>query len=53
VVNGIVAVPLFDVITLIASKKSVMGAFSSSWSIVILGTAAVMGVVAVLMFTRG
>ena len=52
VINGVVAVPLLVVITLIASKKSVMGAFTASPPIVILGwiTTAVMGVAAVRMF---
>jgi Mn2+/Fe2+ NRAMP family transporter len=55
VINGVVAVPLVVVIILIASRKSVMGAFTSSRSIVILGwiTAAVMGLAAVLMFIPG
>ena len=55
VINGVVAVPLVVVIILIASKKSVMGTFTSSRSIVILGwiTAAVMGLAAVLMFIPG
>ena len=52
VINGVVAVPLMVVIILLASRKSVMGAFTSSRSIVILGWigAAVMGLAAVLMF---
>ena len=37
VINGVVAVPLMVVIILLASKKSVMGAFTASRSIVILG----------------
>jgi Mn2+/Fe2+ NRAMP family transporter len=55
VINGVVAVPLLVVITLIASKKSVMGAFTASRPIVILGwiTTAVMGVAAVRMFIPG
>ena len=55
VINGVVAVPLLVVITLIASSKSVMGAFTSSRPIVILGWAAVaiMGLAAVLMFIPG
>ena len=55
VINGVVAVPLLVVITLIASKKSVMGAFTSSRPIVILGwmTTAVMGLAAVRMFIPG
>jgi Mn2+/Fe2+ NRAMP family transporter len=55
VINGIVAVPLLVVIVLIASRKSVMGAFTASRTIVILGwiTVAVMGLAAVLMFIPG
>lgn len=55
VINGVVAVPLLVVITLIASSKSVMGAFTSSRPVVILGWAAVaiMGLAAVLMFIPG
>ncbi len=55
VINGVVAVPLLVVVTLIASRKSVMGAFTSSRSIVILGwtATAVMGLAAVLMFLPG
>jgi len=55
VINGVVAVPLVVVIILIASSKSVMGAFTSSRLIVILGwiTAAVMGLAAVLMSIPG
>ena len=52
VINGVVAVPLLVVITLIASNKSVMGAFTASRFIVSLGwiATAVMGVAAVWMF---
>lgn len=52
VINGVVAVPLVVVITLLASKKSVMGSFTSGWPIVVLGwiTAVVMGAAAVSMF---
>jgi Mn2+/Fe2+ NRAMP family transporter len=55
VINGIVAVPLMVVIILIASSKSVMGAYTSSRPIVTLGWigAAVMGLAAVLMFIPG
>jgi Mn2+/Fe2+ NRAMP family transporter len=55
VINGIVAVPLMVVIILIASSKSVMGAYTSSRPIVMLGWigAAVMGLAAVLMFVPG
>ncbi|WP_375783711.1 NRAMP family divalent metal transporter [Bradyrhizobium sp. Pha-3] len=52
VINGVVAVPLMAVIILLASKKSVMGPFTSSRPIVALGwiATAVMGLAAVLMF---
>lgn len=52
VINGVVAVPLMAVIILLASKRSVMGSYVSSWSIVFLGWIAtfVMGVAAILMF---
>ena len=55
VINGVVAVPLMVVIILLASRKSVMGAFTSSLPIVILGWigAAVMGLAALLMFMPG
>jgi Mn2+/Fe2+ NRAMP family transporter len=52
VINGIVAVPLMVVIILLASKKSVMGTFTASRSLIILGwiATAVMGAAAVWMF---
>ena len=55
VINGVVAVPLMVVIVLIASSKSVMGAFTSSRPILALGWigAAVMGLAAVLMLIPG
>jgi Mn2+/Fe2+ NRAMP family transporter len=55
VINGVVAVPLMVVIIMIASRKSVMGAFTSSRPILILGWIAtgVMGLAAVLMFIPG
>ena len=55
VINGVVAVPLMIVIILLASKTSVMGAFTASRSIVALGwtAAAVMGAAAVRMFMPG
>ena len=55
VINGLVAVPLMVVIVLLASSKSVMGAFTSSRPIVILGWIgiAVMGAAAVMMFVPG
>ena len=51
VINGVVAVPLMVVIILIASRKSVMGAFKSSRHIVVLGWigTAIMGLAAALM----
>ena len=51
VINGVVAVPLMVVIILIASRKSVMGAFTSSRHIIVLswiGTG-IMGLAAALM----
>jgi Mn2+/Fe2+ NRAMP family transporter len=55
VINGVVAVPLLVVIILIASRKSVMGAFTSSWKIRTLGWigTAIMGLAAVLMLVPG
>ena len=51
VINGVVAVPLLVVITLLISKKAVMGEFTGSRWLVTLGwiTAVVMGVAAVCM----
>jgi Mn2+/Fe2+ NRAMP family transporter len=51
VINGVVAVPLMAVIILLISKKSVMGAFTASRSLIILGwiATAVMGAAAVRM----
>jgi Mn2+/Fe2+ NRAMP family transporter len=37
VINGVVAVPLMAVIILLASKKSVMGAYVASRPIIVLG----------------
>jgi len=55
VINGIVAVPLLVVIILLASSKSVMGAFTASRPILALGWigAAVMGFAAMLMLIPG
>jgi len=55
VINGIVAVPLMAVIILLASKKSVMGAFTASRGIIILGwiATAVMGIAAIWMLVPG
>jgi len=55
VINGVVAVPLMAVIILLVSKKSVMGAFTASRTLVILGwiATAVMGAAAVRMLIPG
>jgi Mn2+/Fe2+ NRAMP family transporter len=55
VINGVVAVPLMAVITLLVSKKSVMGTFTASRTIVVLGwiATAVMGAAAVRMLIPG
>lgn len=52
VINGVVAVPLVVVIILLASKKSVMGRFTASRALIVLGwiTATVMAAAAVVMF---
>ncbi len=52
VINGVVAVPLMVVILLLVSRKSVMGQFTASKPIVILGWLAtvLMGAAAVRMF---
>jgi Mn2+/Fe2+ NRAMP family transporter len=52
VINGVVAVPLMVVIILLASKRSVMGQFTSSRPILALCwiATAVMGLAAILMF---
>jgi Mn2+/Fe2+ NRAMP family transporter len=51
VINGVVAVPLLAVITILASKKSVMGRFTAGPAIVALGwiTTAVMAFAALAM----
>jgi Mn2+/Fe2+ NRAMP family transporter len=55
VINGVVAVPLMVVIMILVSRKSVMGAFTASRSLILLGSIAtlVMGAAAVLMFIPG
>jgi len=55
VINGVVAVPLMVVIIILVSKKSVMGAFTASRPLIILGwiATAVMGAAAVAMFIPG
>jgi len=52
VINGVVAVPLMVVIILLASKKSVMGAFTAPRNLIVLGwiATAVMGAAALRMF---
>ncbi len=52
VINGVVAVPLMAVIIVLVSKKSVMGAYTVSRPLIILGwiATAIMGFAAVLMF---
>jgi len=51
VINGVVAVPLMVVIILLVSKKTVMGAYTASRPIIVLGwiATAVMGAAAVRM----
>jgi Mn2+/Fe2+ NRAMP family transporter len=55
VINGVVAVPLMAVIIVLASKKSVMGAYTATRSLIILGwiATAVMGAASVGMFIPG
>ena len=55
VINGVVAVPLMVVIIVLASRKSVMGAFTASRPIRILGwvATAVMGAAAIRMLIPG
>jgi Mn2+/Fe2+ NRAMP family transporter len=55
VINGVVAVPLMAVIILLVSKRSVMGPFTVSRTLVVLGwvATAVMGVAAVRMLIPG
>jgi NRAMP (natural resistance-associated macrophage protein)-like metal ion transporter len=52
VINGIVAVPLLAVIVILVSKKSVMGDYTASRPIIVLGwtTTIIMGIAAVRMF---
>jgi Mn2+/Fe2+ NRAMP family transporter len=55
VINGVVAVPLMVVIILLVSRRAVMGAYTASRSLIILGwiATAVMGAAAVRMFVPG
>jgi Mn2+/Fe2+ NRAMP family transporter len=52
VINGVVAVPLMAVIILLVSKPSIMGAYTASRTLIVLGwiATAVMGAAALLMF---
>ena len=51
VINGVVAVPLLAVITILVSKKAIMGPYTASRSTVVLGwiATAVMGLAAIMM----
>jgi Mn2+/Fe2+ NRAMP family transporter len=55
IINGVVAVPLMVVIILLVSNKSVMGKFTASRPIIVLGwiAAVVMGAAAIRMFVPG
>jgi len=55
VINGVVAVPLVVVILLLSAKKTVMGNYTASRSLLVLGwiTAAVMAAAAVMMLMPG
>jgi Mn2+/Fe2+ NRAMP family transporter len=55
VINGLVAVPLLVVVIILVSKKSVMGAFTASRPLIVLGwiATAIMGAAAVAMFIPG
>lgn len=52
VINGIVAVPLLAVIVILVAKKSVMGDYTASRPIIVLGwvTTIIMGIAALRMF---
>jgi Mn2+/Fe2+ NRAMP family transporter len=55
VINGLVAVPLMVVLILLVSRKKIMGAFTASKPIIVLGwmTTALMAVAGVAMFLPG
>ena len=55
VINGVVAVPLMAVIIVLASRRSVMGAYTAPRLILVLGwiATAVMGAAAVCMLIPG
>lgn len=52
VINGVVAVPLMVVIMLLVSRRAVMGTYTASRPLIVLGwiATAVMGAAAVRMF---
>lgn len=54
VINGVVAVPLMVVVIVLASRKSLMGAFAASRTLVVLGwiATAIMGFAALQMFVN-
>jgi Mn2+/Fe2+ NRAMP family transporter len=54
VINGVVAVPLMVVIMILVCRKSVMGAFTASRTLIVLGSIAalVMGTAAALMLVQ-
>ena len=55
VINGVVAVPLMVVVIVLVSRKSVMGPYTASWPIIVLGwiATAVMGAAEAAMFIPG
>jgi NRAMP (natural resistance-associated macrophage protein)-like metal ion transporter len=55
VINGVVAVPLMAVIVLLVSKRKVMGAYTASRTLIVLGwlATAVMGAAAIRMVLPG
>jgi Mn2+/Fe2+ NRAMP family transporter len=55
VINGVVAVPLLALITILVSRKAIMGPYTASRSMIVLGwiTTAIMGLAAVLMLLPG
>jgi Mn2+/Fe2+ NRAMP family transporter len=55
VINGVVAVPLLVLIILLASRRSVMGEYAASRTLVVLGwvATAIMGAASILMLIPG
>jgi Mn2+/Fe2+ NRAMP family transporter len=51
VINGVVAVPLMVLIIMLSARRSVMGAYTASRTLIVLGgvATAVMGAAAVMM----